>query len=328
MVNSKNKWVLVKNVKYYFCLLILFSGCASTPEQLLKKGIYYQDHGQRDDAIIVYENLLKHGTPITYQVLGDPRSEDPQKRYDRSLGGALSHAYAINMEYDSAIKIAEQTLKENPNDFLALLSLGIAQISKKDFANAKTNLLKAKSVRLELLQAYLWLAPIYLIEKDLEKAEICLEESMDVHPQNVVGRSFLVVIKCLKGNKQEAIQEFKQLVYAARMIDVLAMGKASGEFKHYYLDTLYSALNSVLLEDLERAYQELQENVEKTPNIGDYYFFLGVICLMKGDKSTAMEFLKKSVGNKGYFIFFSKEWLRALYAFDGDIKNFLILKDN
>ncbi len=297
--------------KYCFCLsliYLLFYSCASTPDQQLRKGIYYQGRGQYDKAITEYENLLKQGIPMNYRIPNDPDN--------RSIGGLLAIAYVFNMDPDTATKIARNTLNKNPEDATALASLGVAQIFKRDFANAKANLQKAIAVMPGLWHAYNWIAAIYLIENDIEGAEAALEKSIDINPGNHIARNWIVIIECLKGNQQTAIKEFKRTVISMKLIDTMSTFKYDER-----VHLLYLSLNAILKGDLDDANLQLQKCVEEKSSGGEFLF--GVTYLLKGDRLSAIKYLEKESKSKSAFCFLSKVWLAALYANEGNLDNLL-----
>lgn len=308
MVNSDNKRQVKNYIKYCLCFFIIYLlfSCSSTPEQLLSEGLYYHGRGHYDKAIAIYKEVIK-----------DAPTLHTQDSDNRSVLGLLALSYAYSMEADSAIKVAKQALEKDPNDWVALGALGVSQILKKDFAKAKENLNKAISNKPGAWHAYNWLASIYLIEKDIENAESTLEESIDMNPENHLARSWIIVIESLKGNQQNAIKEFKQTIFSMKIIDTLAMFKYDD-----HINLLYSSLNSIFKGDSEAATLQLNKYVKEKPLQGGN-FLLGVIYLLKKDKTYAIENFKKEAEGKGPFCFLSNIWLEALYAYDGDINSFL-----
>ncbi|MDO8721163.1 MAG: tetratricopeptide repeat protein [Syntrophales bacterium] len=304
MANSNTKTLIVSIGAYALIIFFLYS-CASTPSQLLSEGLSFHGQGQYDKAIAKYKEVIKDAP-----TLHTPDSDN------RSVMGLLALSYANNTEADQAIKVAKQALEKDPNDWVALAALGIAQIFRRDFENAKQNLMHSISAKPGAWHAYIWLASIYLIEKNMEKAESTLEKSLDIYPKNPVARSRIAIIECMKGNQGAAIQEFKQTIYDMQILDVLAMSRYEN-----YVEDLYLSLNSIFRGDIEIATLQLQKYVKKKPNKGANFLF-GVIYSLKRDRKLAIEYFKKETEDKGPFCFLSNIELSALYAYDADITGF------
>lgn len=302
MVNSRTNALTI----FVICVLtVSFSVYASTPEQILNEGLSYQAKGQYDKAIKKFKKVIK-----------DKPNLHTSDYDNRSVMGLLALSYVYNMEADSAINVAKQALGKDPNDWVALGSLGMALILKREFVTAKEYFKQAVSIRPGAWQVYDCLASVYLIEKDLETALSTLEESIDIYPKNIVSRNWIVVIECLKGNKKNAIREFKTALYDIKLFDIMAM------FKHENnINSLYLSLNSIFKEDLDTAALELQKYTGKKAH--GINFLLGIICLFNKDRNSAIELFRKETEVKGLFCFLSNIYLACLYAYAEDVNNFI-----
>lgn len=258
-----------------------------------------------DKAIAIYESILDSGTSLGYYSPGDP---------DRlSLGSQLAHAHVLNIDGGQAIAIAEQTLREDPNDLVATAVLGQAQLLVGDLVNAKVNL--QRSGNSGTWQAYNWLSALYLAERDLDNAEVALEDSIAIHPTDCLARHWIIIIQCLKGDQEAALREFDILLRVVRFWDQVAILK-------YYEpgDLYYHTVISLTKGELDDASGQATELMQKGPlwkSVG--YYLLGFISLLRADQAEAVElFNKASQGPSG---FNPNTWLAGLHAYEGNTES-------
>jgi tetratricopeptide (TPR) repeat protein len=248
--------------------------------------------------------MLDAGTSLNYH--------DPTDLDRLSLGCQLALAHVLNLDGDRAIAVAEQTLRQDPNDLAATGVLGQAELLVKDLVNAKNNLQKSGSSG--QWQPYNWLSALCLIEGDLDGAEAALEDSIKINPTDALARHWIVVIQCLKGNQDTALREFDILLRVSKTWDKAAILK-------YYepVDLLYHTYASLAKGDLDDASRQATELLGTGPVWKcSGYFILGFVTLLRADRAEAIElFMKASQGPAG---FNANMWLAALYAYDGDVE--------
>lgn len=306
-VYSVTSWSLIAKLLPSFVIVVLVTSCATTTEKRLLVAKRYFLECKYKKAIAVYESMIDAGTPLSYYSPNDP---------DRlSLGSQLAHVHTLNMDGGQAIEVAERTLRQDPNDLVVTGILGQAQLLVKDLINAKNNLQRSGSSG--QWQAYNWLSAFYLTERNLDSAEAALEESIKINPTDGLARNWIVVIQCLKGNQNAALQEFDILLRVGKTWD-------KGAILKYYepVDLYYHTLVSLTKGELDNASKQAEDLLRKGPiwkSAG--YFLLGFITLLRADQAEAVElFTKASQGPAG---FNPNIWLAALYAYDGDVENLL-----
>ena len=295
------------NYMGYLVIILFLNGCVHTIEKQIYSGVEYFTIGKYDRAITEFENVLNKDVPLNYYI--------SEKK--TSLGFLLSIAYTFNMLPDSAIKIARQSLKENQGDPQMLFASGIAQLSKNDIISAKYSLEEAIKLDPNLWYAHDWLASIHLIEGDFEKAELAFENSIERFPRLYHARVGIIIIESLKGNQDIAIQEFKQLIFSMKILNLMALYKYDENAKLFY-----NSLNSIINGNLDEASLQLQKYLNDKHIYGVNFLF-GVINILKKDNLSAIKFFEKDLYNNG---FLSNMWLSVLYAINGDIESFFIAR--
>lgn len=295
--------------KGIIALMFFLCGCALSTDVVFKNAVDHLNQGKTDKTIAECESLLKQGIPITYKNQADTGN--------RSIGVLLAVAYFWNKDSHSAMRIIEETLKNNPDDSRALGVQGLIQIFNKDFTNAKRCLLKSKQIDTRSDNC-VWLGLLSLMEKDLEKAKTYFNESLFISPNDFFSRNCIVVIECLKGNRESAIQEFKQTIFAMNIMDALAFMRYEKKFDSR-TDLLYSSLNSIFAGDIEKAITLLQEYLTKRPNdCGNFLF--GVANILKGgDTMSSILFFEKEKKDDSFLALPSAWWLASLYAYNENL---------
>jgi tetratricopeptide (TPR) repeat protein len=283
----------------------LLTSCSATTEERLSIARDRFLKCEYHKAIAAYESILNSGTPLRYRSPGDPDQ--------LSLGSQLACAHVLNMDGGQAIAVAEQTLREDPNDPVAVAVLGQAQLLVGDLVNAKVNLQRSSAAGVR--HGCDWLSALYLAEKDLDNAEAALETSIAIDPVEGLARHWMIMIQCLKGDQEAALGEFDILLRVVKFWDQSAILKYDESS-----DLYYHAVISLTKGELDGASEQATELIRKGPlwkSAG--YYLLGFISLLRADQAEAVElFDRASRGSSG---FNPNIWLAGLHAYQGDTEN-------
>jgi tetratricopeptide (TPR) repeat protein len=263
----------------------------------------YNDAGEFDKTIALYEEMLKQENPPT-----------PETTF------MLLNAYRLNRQFDKALAIGRKEYEKNPgnSDIALVYARTLADAGKsKDGADVLNKLLQADPTNIDiyvnLSQVYLQgrkyadaekvlrkaeeknldnpgreklkfqLASVYERQKDFERAESVFQELLKENPQNANVLNYIGYMLADRGVRlQEAVQYVKE---------ALALEPNNPA----YLDSLGWALFK--LNDLQNAEKYLLQAVGMTKNDPTMYDHLGDLYYKTGDLQKAADYWTKSVQN-------------------------------
>lgn len=158
------------------------------------------------DAINDYENAKKH-----YEISLGLDSNFPDAFV--GLGNLLMNIY---QDFHQAKDLFERAIKIDPNKVQALIGLGASLMSEyfKDFTTAKIHLKHAINIDPSRASAYINLGGVYLIERDYELAEDCIEKALELEPKNGMAQNNLMSLlkNGLITNRNRAISIYKTIL--------------------------------------------------------------------------------------------------------------------
>lgn len=248
-----------------------------------------------DKAIQHYKTLVSH------------HPEKPNFQYN------LACCYDAVGEYANAVVILAHLVLLNPKSVSMLRKLASIYLKTGKYMSAKElyeKILLQGNVSYEI---YYEFANICAKTNDLDKAEKILKKVVELNPEFAKAHKDLGVLYLNKRLFDYAEDEFNSaLKYAPDDFDVLFeyanFLHATTDFKksdEYYQKALqiqpenynalgFSALNKMLMDDLDKAYEQIEKVLTKVTNNGFMYFIAGKIKFLQGDIETAKMYFVKS----------------------------------
>lgn len=225
----------------------------------------------------------------------------------------LACCYDAIGEYASAIVILAHLVLLNPKSVSMLRKLASIYLKTGKYMSAKElyeRIILQGNVSYEI---YYEFANICAKTNDLDKAEKILKKVVELNPEFAKAHKDLAVLYLNKRLFDYAEDEFDlALKYAPNDFDVLFeyanFLHATTDFKksdEYYQKALqlqpdnynalgFSALNKMLMNDLDSAYEQIEKVLTKVTNNGFMYFVAGKIKFLQGDIETAQMYFIKS----------------------------------
>ncbi len=258
----------------------------------------YQDMGEHEKAIALYEELLQG-----------------QKEPRPGLVFMLINAYRLNRQFDKALSVGKQYYEQNPKDvniglvyaraladagktregadlLLKMLqsdpsnidiyvNLSQVYLQGKRFSEAEKVLRRAEDRQLDSERLKFQLATVYERQKDFDKAEVLFKEVLKANPKNATALNYIGYMLADRGVRlQEAVKYVEE---------ALALDPNNGA----YLDSLGWAFYK--LNDLGKAEEYLLRAVELVKNDPVIHDHLGDVYYKTGNYEKAVEFWTKSV---------------------------------
>ena len=248
-----------------------------------------------DKAIQHYKTLVSH------------HPEKPNFQYN------LACCYDAVGEYANAVVILAHLVLLNPKSVSMLRKLASIYLKTGKYMSAKElyeRILLQGNVSYEI---YYEFANICAKTNDLDKAEKILKKVVELNPEFAKAHKDLGVLYLNKRLFDYAEDEFNSaLKYAPDDFEVLFeyanFLHATTDFKksdEYYQKALqiqpenyealgFSALNKMLMNDLDNAYEQIEKVLTKVTNNGFMYFVAGKIKFLQGDIEMAKMYFVKS----------------------------------
>lgn len=260
----------------------------------------YQQMGENDKAIAIYEEMIKgKGTPeprVMFQLINALRVD---RQFDRALAlGREYHeknpddlgftlVYARTLADAGKIKegadLLTKLLAANPSDLDAYINLSQIYLQGQRYGDAEQTLRRAESLNLDKQRVQLQLAAVYERQKDYARAESVLNEALKADPKNAVILNFIGYMLADRGVRLDEALKYIQ--------DALAQEPNNGA----YLDSLgwaYFKMNE--LDKAEEYLLRAAGQIQNDPEILDH---LGELYARKGDLPKAQEYWRKSLAN-------------------------------
>ncbi len=258
----------------------------------------YQDLGENEKAIVIYESLLKNDS-------------QPNPR----LIFLLVNAYRINRQFDKALALGKQQYESNPTEVnLALVyartladagktkegaeilqkmlqadpsnidiyvNLSQIYLQGKKYSDAEKILRRAEDRKLDSERVKFQLATIYERQKDFDRAESLFKEVLKENPKNAVVLNYIGYMLADRGIRLEEAVKYVE--------EALALDPNNGA----YLDSLGWAFYK--LNDLEKAETYLLKAAEIVRNDPVIHDHLGDLYFKTGNLQKALDSWNKSV---------------------------------
>jgi tetratricopeptide (TPR) repeat protein len=135
---------------------------------------------------------------------------------ERSKQPALQYAYGVALVRSDRAQEAERIfgdlLTEHADSAEVNVVLGLAQAQQGDLERATASLLRAVSIRPDVLEAHATLGTIYLKQGRLADAEASLRTELAAHPDNLRARQTLATVLDLRGQPEQALDVLQSLL--------------------------------------------------------------------------------------------------------------------
>jgi tetratricopeptide (TPR) repeat protein len=258
----------------------------------------YQDIGEHEKAIALYEDMLKN---------------QPEPR--PGLVFMLINAYRVNRQFDKALALGKQYYDKNPKDVniglvyaRALADAGKAKegadllqkllqtdpsnidiyvnlsqvyLQGKRYSEAEKVLRRAEDRQLDSERVKFQLATVFERQKDFDKAEVLFKEILKTNPKSAIALNYIGYMLADRGVRlQEAVKYVEE---------ALALDPNNGA----YLDSLGWAYYK--LNELDKAEQYLLKAVELVKNDAVIHDHLGDVYYKSGNLEKAVQYWTKSV---------------------------------
>ena len=183
-------------------------------------------------------------------------------------------------EFDKAIGIFKILLKDDPEDPVYHLNIGIAYIRKNLIDNAIPELKTAIRISPNLKTAHFHLGMAYKRKGLIDEAisEFLIEKSINPNDLNLLLH--LGIAYGEKGKIDEAIIEFKNAIKI----------NPNDEFIYLNLGVAYSFKG-----EIDKSIKELENAIELKPDFGEAHFLLSAVYIQnKNDKSKGLYYLNQA----------------------------------
>jgi tetratricopeptide (TPR) repeat protein len=260
----------------------------------------YQDMGEYDKAIAMYEEMVKSDpSPRTYFVLinayrvnrqFDKALELGKQQYDKNPEDEnLALVYARSLADAGRAKegadILSPKVQSNPANLDIYVNLSQIYLLAKRYGEAERVMLRARDLKLDKPRVQLQLATVYDKQKDYGQAEAILKEMLKEDPEDAIALNYLGYLLADRGVRLNEAVEYVQ--------QALALEPNNGA----YLDSLGWAFFK--LNDLAKAEKYLLQAVALEKNDPVIHDHLGDLYLKAGNPEKAQDFWKKSLANGG-----------------------------
>lgn len=199
--------------------------------------------GKKDEAVEMLQNLVKN-KPDYYE------------------GSCLLGELLCEQErFKEAANVYEAALRFRPEDFELYYNLGIVYTRLNEFDIAKQMYERAAEINHRLYGAHYNLGQIALIQKDLETAQVCFENSL-YDDLEAMSYYQLAKVCALKGEKDKAITFInKAIELEPKLLKIAVKERAFKDIKEHITVSVKMEKEEQVVEDNE----EEIENVKKDP---------------------------------------------------------------
>lgn len=245
----------------------------------------YQDLGENEKAIEIYENIVKNDPQpnprlmfllinayrVNRQVdkavaLGKQQYE--KNPGDTSLGLVYARALSDAGKTKEGIEILQKMLLADPSNIDIYVNLSQIYLQTEKYSEAEKILRRAEDKKLDGERVKFQLATIYERQKDFDRAESLFKEVLKDNPKNAVVLNYIGYMLADRGVRLDEAVKYVE--------EALALDPNNGA----YLDSLGWAFYK--LNQLDKAEEYLLKAVEIVKNdptihdhIGDLYFKTG-----------------------------------------------------
>jgi tetratricopeptide (TPR) repeat protein len=270
---------------------------------LQRLGAAYNDAGEFEKSVAIYEQMLKQENPPTPETIFlllnayrlsrqfDKALTAAKKEYERNPGNAdIALVYARTLadagKSKEGAEVLNKLLQSDPTNVDAYVNLSQVYLQGKKYSDAEKVLRKAEEKNLDnpdRERLKFQLASVYERQKDFDRAESVFKELLKENPKNANVLNYIGYMLADRGVRlQEAVQ------YVKEALELEPNNPA-------YLDSLGWAFFK--LNDLENAEKYLLQAVGMTKNDPTMYDHLGDLYYKTGDLQKAADYWTKSVRN-------------------------------
>jgi Tfp pilus assembly protein PilF len=233
MTSEKKRVAALACSVVFFALFLTLSGCSKEAkmERHWKKGEQYFSENKPREAVLEYKNVLQldprhakahYKLGLTYLRLGMVREAyaamsktveiDPGMIEARNQLGQL---YLLSGDQKKAREQVDSVLAKDARNSAAHLLLSNISLTEKNLDQAIAESKKATEGEMKL-EAYLHLANLYIMKKDLPQAEEMLKAAVKVDEKSLKARFALAEFYLRSGKRDLAEREYIEATRIAR----------------------------------------------------------------------------------------------------------------
>lgn len=220
------------------------------------------------DAIGDYQNAI---LILAHLVVLNPKSA--------SMSRKLANIYIKIGKYHNAKELYERILLQGNVSFEIYYEFAIVCVKTNDMDKAEKILKKVIELNPEFVPAHKDLGVLYLSKRLFDYAEDEFKKALLYEPENF-GALFEYANFLHSTTNFEKADEYYQKALQVNPTDLDALG--------------FSALNKMLLNDLDTAYEQIQQVLEKVTDNGFMYFIAGKIKFLQNEIEDAKMYFIKS----------------------------------
>jgi tetratricopeptide (TPR) repeat protein len=262
----------------------------------------YQEMGDSDKAIALYEELLRNdpdSAPRTafflinaYRVAGQfdkalalGKQQLEQNPKDGNIAQVYARALADAGKVKEGADLLLKMLQQDPSNVDLYVNLSQIYMQGKRYEDAERVLLRAEDRKLDNERLKVQLGTIYERQKEFDRAESVFKELLRENPKNAVALNYIGYMLADRGVRlQEAVKYVEE---------ALSLDPNNGA----YLDSLGWAFYK--LNDLEKAEKYLLKAVELVKNDPVIHDHLGDLYYKAGDLDKAVDYWNRSLSARG-----------------------------
>jgi putative PEP-CTERM system TPR-repeat lipoprotein len=258
----------------------------------------YQDLGENDKAIAIYEEILKNDPDpnprllfflinayrLNHQLdkaLALGKQQYEKNRADTNFGLVYARTLADSGKTKEGAEILQKMLQADPSNVDIYVNLSQVYLQGKKYAEAEKILRRAEDRKLDSERLKFQLGTIYERQKDFDRAESLFKELLKEKPKNAIVLNYLGYMLADRGIRLDEAVKYVE--------EALTLEPNNGA----YLDSLgwaFFKLNQ--LDKAEEYLLKAAEIVKNDPVIQDH---LGDLYFKAGDLKKAHDFWSKSV---------------------------------
>jgi tetratricopeptide (TPR) repeat protein len=259
----------------------------------------YQEMGENDKAIAIYEQMIKGETTpnprVLFLLINAYRvnrqldkalalgKEQYEKSRDINIGLVYARALADAGKTREGAELLNKMLMADPSNVDIYVNLSQVYLQGKKYSEAEKVLRRAEDHKLDSERVKFQLATIYEQQKDFDRAEVLFKEILKDNPKNAVALNYIGYMLADRGVRLDEAVKYVE--------EALAIDPNNGA----YLDSLGWALFK--LNELDKAEKYLLQAVELVKNDPVIHDHLGDLYYKAGDLEKARDFWIKSVNN-------------------------------
>jgi tetratricopeptide (TPR) repeat protein len=258
----------------------------------------YQDLGDNEKAIQVYESILKNESQpnprlmfllinayrVSRQVdkaisLGKQQFE--KNPSDVNLGLVYARALADGNKTKEGIEILQKMLQVDPSNIDVYVNLSQIYLQSEKYSDAEKILRRAEERKLDGERLKFQLATVYERQKDFDRAETLFKEVLKDNPKNAVVLNYMGYMLADRGIRLDEAVKYVE--------EALTIDPSNGA----YLDSM--GWTFYKLNQLDKAEQYLLKAVDIVKNDPTIYDHLGDLYIKTGNLEKAQDSWQRSI---------------------------------